>query len=82
MRLTGHDCKRASADDGCLAFGDYSLGIAAEGSGRTVSREEMLDIRRREKGEGPGLLHLQRPAVIPHGHLHLLRLLLPRAEDT
>jgi ferredoxin len=44
MRLTGHDCRRASADEGCLTFGDYSLGIAAEGNGRTVSKEEMLDI--------------------------------------
>jgi NAD-dependent dihydropyrimidine dehydrogenase PreA subunit len=44
MRLTGHECKRASADEGCLAFGDYSLGIEPEGSGRTVSKEEMLDI--------------------------------------
>jgi ferredoxin len=52
MRLTGHECKRASADEGCLAFGDYSLGIEPEGHGRTVSKEEMLDIvaERRAKG--------------------------------
>lgn len=52
MRLTGHDCKRASADDGCLTFGDYSLGIAKEGNGRTASKEEMIDIvaERRAKG--------------------------------
>lgn len=52
MRLTGHDCKRALADEGCLAFGDYSRSLEKDGSGRTVSREEMLDIlgERRAKG--------------------------------
>ncbi len=52
MSLTGHDCRRASANDGCLSFGEYSLGIEPEGSGRTVSREEMIDIvaERRAKG--------------------------------
>jgi ferredoxin len=52
MHLTGHDCRRASADDGCLAFGDYSLGLAKEESGRSVSKEEMRDIiaERRAKG--------------------------------
>ncbi|MBP7738129.1 MAG: hypothetical protein KA369_19290 [Spirochaetes bacterium] len=44
MRLTGHECKRASADEGCLTFGDYSLGIAKEGNGRIVMKEEMIDI--------------------------------------
>jgi NAD-dependent dihydropyrimidine dehydrogenase PreA subunit len=44
MHLTGHSCKRASHQDGCLAFGDFSLGIAKEGKGRTVSREELHDI--------------------------------------
>ncbi|MBN2078556.1 MAG: 4Fe-4S binding protein [Spirochaetes bacterium] len=44
MHLTGHDCSRASRHDGCLTFGDYSLGLAREGNGRTVSREELRDI--------------------------------------
>ncbi len=44
MHLTGHDCKRASHLDGCLTFGDFSLGIEKDGSGRVVSREEMHDI--------------------------------------
>ncbi len=51
MHLTGHDCGRASRHDGCLTFGEFSLGIAKEGNGRSVSREEMRDIveERREK---------------------------------
>lgn len=44
MHLTGHACKRASRHDGCLTFGEFSLGIAREGNGRTVTREEMRDI--------------------------------------
>jgi NAD-dependent dihydropyrimidine dehydrogenase PreA subunit len=44
MHLTGHTCRRASPEEGCLTFGEFSLGIAREGNGRTVSREEMRDI--------------------------------------
>ncbi|OHD66001.1 MAG: hypothetical protein A2176_09525 [Spirochaetes bacterium RBG_13_51_14] len=51
MHLTGHACSRASPQDGCLTFGDYSLGIASEGNGRSVSKKEMYDIvaERRDK---------------------------------
>ncbi len=44
MHLTGHSCSRSSHQDGCLAFGDFSLGIEKEGKGRIVSKEEMIDI--------------------------------------
>ncbi len=44
MRLIGHECKRASADDGCITFGEFSLGIEKDGNGRTVSKEELIDI--------------------------------------
>jgi len=44
MHLTGHICRRASHLEGCLTFGDFSLGIAKEGNGRSVSKEEMYDI--------------------------------------
>jgi ferredoxin len=44
MHLTGHACARASLKDGCLTFGEFSIGIEKEGNGRTVSREEMRDI--------------------------------------
>lgn len=44
MHLTGHTCRRASHLDGCLAFGDYSLGIEKDGKGRIISKEEMNDI--------------------------------------
>jgi NAD-dependent dihydropyrimidine dehydrogenase PreA subunit len=44
MHLTGHACRRSSHLEGCLTFGEYSHGMAAEGNGRIVSKEEMLDI--------------------------------------
>lgn len=44
MHITGHDCTRASHLDGCLTFGNFSLGLEKEGNGRTVTREEMRDI--------------------------------------
>ncbi|MBN2077393.1 MAG: 4Fe-4S binding protein [Spirochaetes bacterium] len=44
MHLTGHACRRASHMEGCLAFGEYSLGIEKEGKGRSISREELNDI--------------------------------------
>jgi ferredoxin len=44
MHLTGHACKRAAPSDGCLTFGEYSIGVAAAGNGRAVDKSEMLDI--------------------------------------
>jgi NAD-dependent dihydropyrimidine dehydrogenase PreA subunit len=44
MHLTGHECGRASPHDGCLAFGDFTRGVVADGNGRSVSKGEMYDI--------------------------------------
>ena len=44
MHLTGHECRRAAPEDGCLIFGDYSRGIVENGTGRHVDKEEMRDI--------------------------------------
>jgi ferredoxin len=44
MHLSGHECGKASERDGCLAFGDYSIGVAADGAGRSVDKKEMYDI--------------------------------------
>jgi electron transport complex protein RnfB len=44
MHLTGHECGRASPHDGCLAFGDFTRGVVADGNGRPVSKGEMYDI--------------------------------------
>jgi hypothetical protein len=44
MHLTGHTCERASPREGCLIFGEYSRGVAADGNGRSVSKREMYDI--------------------------------------
>jgi ferredoxin len=50
--LVGHTCKRATPEDGCLLFGDYTKSTVSNGSGRAVSRAEMTEIlaeRRRKK---------------------------------
>jgi NAD-dependent dihydropyrimidine dehydrogenase PreA subunit len=44
MHMTGHACKRAAPEDGCLVFGDLSVSVVANGNGRHVSKEEMKDI--------------------------------------
>ncbi len=43
MHLTGHECKRAAATDGCLIFGEYSDSIVQNNSGRRVDKNEMRD---------------------------------------
>ncbi len=44
MRMTGHECNRASVDDGCLIFGAFTTGLEEGGIGRLVSKQEMGDI--------------------------------------
>jgi NAD-dependent dihydropyrimidine dehydrogenase PreA subunit len=44
MHMTGHTCKRAAPEDGCLLFGDFSISTVANGNGRHVSKNEMKDI--------------------------------------
>ncbi len=44
MHITGHECKRATIEEGCLVFGDFSLTTVAKGNGRAVSKSEMYDI--------------------------------------
>jgi Fe-S-cluster-containing hydrogenase component 2 len=51
-RLLGRSCKRATPQDGCLVFGDFSAVTVSNGNGRAVSRAEMSDVvadRRRKK---------------------------------
>jgi Pyruvate/2-oxoacid:ferredoxin oxidoreductase delta subunit len=50
-RLIGHSCRRATPEDGCLVFGEFSAATVANGNGRPVSRAEMADVvaRRWEK---------------------------------
>ena len=51
LHFVGRDCKRATAEDGCLVFGSFAKNSVKKGNGRAVSREEMADIivERREK---------------------------------
>lgn len=42
--LIGHNCKRASTDDGCLLFGDFSKDTVSKGDARAVSKTAMRDI--------------------------------------
>ncbi len=44
MRITGRECQRATPEEGCLIFGDFSLVTVARGNGRAVSKSEMRDI--------------------------------------
>lgn len=43
-KLIGHNCKRATAEDGCLMFGDFSKATVSNGNGRAVSKTAMSDI--------------------------------------
>lgn len=40
----GKPCRKAAPEDGCLVFGSFARGVARDGTGRTVSREEMRRI--------------------------------------
>jgi ferredoxin len=44
MAITGHKCKRALPEDGCLLFGEYTSGSVETGSARAVSKREMIEI--------------------------------------
>jgi len=44
MHLAGHECKRATPQDGCLVFGSFAQSSVDSDSGRAVSKEEMRDI--------------------------------------
>lgn len=50
-RMTGHRCKRAEPEDGCLIFGSFATSSIDQGRGRRISRDEMCDVieRRREQ---------------------------------
>ena len=52
MHLTGHACKRAAPSDGCLTFGEFSKGVAADGNGRSVGKSEMVDIVAERRARG------------------------------
>lgn len=43
-KLLGRECKRASADEGCLVLGEFSAVTVSRGNGRAVGREEMREI--------------------------------------
>ncbi len=50
-RMTGHRCRRAEPEDGCLIFGDFASSSIDRGRGRRIDRTEMCDLieRRREQ---------------------------------
>ena len=43
-KLMGHHCNRATPEDGCLVFGNYSKDTVSNGNGRAVSKTEMSNI--------------------------------------
>jgi Fe-S-cluster-containing hydrogenase component 2 len=51
-RLLGRHCQRATPEEGCLVFGNFSSATVANGNGRSVSRAEMSHVvaeRQRKK---------------------------------
>ncbi len=44
LRFSGKECRRAVPEDGCLVFGSWAKGLAAGGSGREISKDEMRNI--------------------------------------
>jgi ferredoxin len=43
-KLIGHNCKRATPEDGCLVIGNFSKVTVSNGNGRAVSKAAMRDI--------------------------------------
>ena len=50
--MKGNPCQKTSRAETCMAFGDIAKNCVGAGMGRVISREEALDITRRNEADG------------------------------